>query len=149
MLRKILLISILVLAIGCDSKSIKNGVYEGLMGERDEKYPCKLVINNNKVEYIDIDLNSTSYYSRVNEKNENDKNIIYYINTNKYGLKNYLGLKQTNDNSIVVYGMPTDKLFNYMKSYRAGFINKEMLNSINDIYSIDIDTPNIFEKVEE
>ena len=93
MLRKILLISILVLAIGCDSKSIKNGVYEGLMGEHDEKYPCKLVINNNKVEYIDIDLNSTNYYSRVNEKNENDKNIIYYITTNKYGLKLYLGLK--------------------------------------------------------
>ena len=45
--------------------------------------------------------------------------------------------------------MPTYKVFNYMKSYKAGFINKEMLNSIIDIYSIDINTPNIFEKVEE
>lgn len=150
MLRKILLSSILILAVGCDLKSFKNGVYEGLMGERDEKYPCKLVINNSKkVEYIDIDLNSTNYYSRVNEKNENDKDIVYYINTNKYGLKIYLGLKQTNDNSVVVYGMPTYKVFNYMKSYEAGFINKEMLNSIINIYSIDINTPNIFEKVEE
>ncbi len=62
MLRKILLSSILILAVGCDLKSFKNGVYEGLMGERDEKYPCKLVINNSKkVEYI-----NQLYFSQAN-----------------------------------------------------------------------------------
>ena len=143
MLRKILLSSILILAVGCGSKSFKNGVYEGIV----EKSHLKLTINNNEV---NLDNNITNlYYSKVNDKNENDKDIVYYINTNKYGLKVYLGLKQTNDNSVVVYGMPTYKVFNYMKSYKAGFINKEMLNSIIDIYSIDINTPNIFEKVEE
>ena len=65
------------------------------------------------------------------------------------GFKSYLGLKQTNDNSIVVYNMPTVACRNSMLSYNAGFIDKEMLNSIIDIYSIDINKPSIFEKVEE
>lgn len=145
MLRKILLSSILILVVGCGSKSFKNGVYEGLIG----KDPFKLIINNNKVEFIDIDLNNnTSYYSKVNNKNENDKDIVYYI-TDMNGFKSYLGLKQTNDNSIVVYNMPTVACRNSMLSYNAGFIDKEMLNSIIDIYSIDINKPSIFEKVEE
>ena len=140
MLRKILLSSILILVVGCGSKSFKNGVYEGLIG----KDPFKLIINNNKVDFIDIDLN----YSKVNNKNENDKDIVYYI-TDMNGFKSYLGLKQTNDNSIVVYNMPTVACRNSMLSYNAGFIDKEMLNSIIDIYSIDINKPSIFEKVEE
>ena len=140
MLRKILLSSILILVVGCGGKSFKNGVYEGLIG----KDPFKLIINNNKVEFIDIDLN----YSKVNNKNENDKDIVYYI-TDMNGFKSYLGLKQTNDNSIVVYNMPTVACRNSMLSYNAGFIDKEMLNSIIDIYSIDINKPSIFEKVEE
>ena len=140
MLRKILLSSILILVVGCGGKSFKNGVYEGLIG----KDPFKLIINNNKVEFIDIDLN----YSKVNNKNENDKDIVYYI-TDMNGFKSYLGLKQTNDNSIVVYNMPTVACRNSMLSYNAGFIDKEMLNSIIDIYSIDINEPSIFEKVEE
>ena len=104
MLRKILLSSILILAVGCGGKSFKNGVYEGVIG----KDPYKLIINNDKndkVEFIDIDLNSTNYYSKVNDKNENDKDIVYYI--------------------------------------------KEMLNSLATIYTIDINEPSIFEKVEE
>ena len=142
MLRKILLSSILILTVGCggNSKSFKNGVYEGFIA----KDSFKLIINNNKVELI----NNTSYYSKVSNKNENDKDIVYYI-TDKNGFKLYLGLKQTNDNSIVVYNMPTVACRNSMLSYNAGFIDKEMLNSIIDIYSIDINTPNIFEKVEE
>lgn len=140
MLRKILLSSILILAVGCGSNSFKNGVYEGFIA----KDPFKLIINNNKVEFIDIDLN----YSKVNNKNENDKDIVYYI-TDMNGFKSYLGLKQTNDNSIVVYNMPTVACRNSMLSYNAGFIDKEMLNSIIDIYSIDINKPSIFEKVEE
>ncbi|WP_302272377.1 hypothetical protein [Brachyspira aalborgi] len=149
MLRKILLSSILILVVGCggNSKSFKNGVYEGFIA----KDPFKLIINNNKVELID----NTSYYSKVSNKkvsnkneNENDKDIVYYI-TDKNGFKLYLGLKQTNDNSIVVYNMPTVACRNSMLSYNAGFIDKEMLNSIIDIYSIDINKPSIFEKVEE
>ena len=145
MLRKILLSSILILVVGCGSKSFKNGVYEGFIA----KDPFKLIINNNKVELID----NTSYYSKVSNKkvsnkNENDKDIVYYI-TDKNGFKLYLGLKQTNDNSIVVYNMPTVACRNSMLSYNAGFIDKEMLNSIIDIYSIDINEPLIFEKVEE
>lgn len=147
MLRKILLSSILILTVGCggNSKSFKNGVYEGFIA----KDHYKLIINNNKVELIYIDLNNnTSYYSKVNNKNENDKDIIYYITTINE-LRGYLGLKQTNDNSIVVYNMPTVACHNSMLSYNAGFIDKEMLNSIIDIYSIDINKPSIFEKVEE
>ena len=142
MLRKILLSSILILAVGCGSKSFKNGVYEGIV----EKSHLKLTINNNEV---NLDNNITNlYYSKVNDKNENDKDIVYYI-TDKNGFKLYLGLKQTNDNSIVVYNMPTVACRNSMLSYNAGFIDKEMLNSIIDIYSIDINKPSIFEKVEE
>lgn len=140
MLRKILLSSILILTVGCGSKSFKNGVYEGLIG----KDPFKLIINNNKVEFIDIDLN----YSKVNNKNENDKDIIYYITTINE-LRGYLGLKQTNDNSIVVYDMLTDTFNNSLSLYKHGFMNKKMLDSITTLYMIDINKPSIFEKVEE
>ena len=155
MLRKILLGSILILAIGCESKSFKNGVYEGLIG----KDPFKLIINNNKVEFIDIDLNNnTSYYSKVNDKNEDDKDIVYYITETEIRgsqdkQKSYIGVKQTNDNSIIVYGVNT---FQYNKdlrdafiSYMMGIISVEMINSITTIRSIDISQPSIFEKVEE
>ena len=144
MLRKILLSSILILAVGCDSKSFKNGVYEGVIA----KDPHKLIINNDKVEFIPIKVSNSTYCSKVNDKNENDKDIVYYI-TDMNGFKFYLGLKQTNDNSIVVYNMPTSAHRNYMLSYNAGFINKEMLNSLATIYMVDINEPSIFEKVEE
>ena len=145
MLRKILLSSILILVVGCGGKSFKNGVYDGLIG----KDPFKLIINNNKVEFIDIDLNNKkSYYSKVNNKNENDKDIVYYI-TDMNGFKSYLGLKQTNDNSIVVYDMLTDTFNNSLSLYKHGFMNKKMLDSITTLYMIDINKPSIFEKVEE
>ena len=147
MLRKILLSSILILTVGCggNSKSFKNGVYEGFIA----KDSFKLIINNNKVELI----NNTSYYSKVSNKkvsnkNENDKDIVYYI-TDKNGFKLYLGLKQTNDNSIVVYDMLTDTFNNSLSLYKHGFMNKKMLDSITTLYMIDINKPSIFEKVEE
>ena len=148
MLRKILLGSILILAAGCGSKSIKNGVYEGVIEGLLDKESHKYIISNNKIEDINLKYNTTNYYSKVNDKNENDKDIVYYI-TDMNGFKSYLGLKQTNDNSIVVYNMPTVAYRNSMLSYSAGFINKEMLNSLATIYTIDINEPSIFEKVEE
>ena len=54
MSRKILLSSILILAVGCGGKSIKNGVYEGvidgLLGKESHKY----IISNNKIEDINL-----------------------------------------------------------------------------------------------
>ena len=142
MLRKILLSSILILVVGCESKSFKNGVYEGIV----EKSHLKLTINNNKV---NLDINITNfYYSKVNDKNENDKDIVYYI-TDMNGFKFYLGLKQTNDNSIVVYDMLTDTFNNSLSLYKHGLMNKKMLDSITTLYMIDINKPSIFEKVEE
>lgn len=142
MLKKILLSSILILTVGCGSKSFKNGVYEGIV----EKSHLKLTINNNKV---NLDINITNfYYSKVNDKNENDKDIVYYI-TDMNGFKFYLGLKQTNDNSIVVYDMLTDTFNNSLSLYKHGLMNNEMLNAITTIYMIDINKPSIFEKVEE
>ena len=150
MLRKILLISILILAVGCGGnskafKSFKNGVYEGIL----ERSRYRLTINNNdKVEFIYIDFNSTNYCSKVNDKNENDKDIVYYI-MDMNGFKLYLGLKQTNDNSIVVYNMLTDTFNNFLSAFKRGFANKEILDSITTIHMIDINEPSIFEKVEE
>ena len=142
MLRKILLSSILILVVGCGSNSFKNGVYEGIV----EKSHLKLTINNNEV---NLDINITNfYYSKVNDKNENDKDIVYYI-TDMNGFKFYLGLKQTNDNSIVVYDMLTDTFNNSLSLYKHGLMNKKMLDSITTIYMIDINKPSIFEKVEE
>ena len=152
MLRKILLSSILILVVGCGSKSFKNGVYEGIV----EKSHLKLTINNNEV---NLDNNITNlYYSKVNDKNENDKDIVYYITETEIRgsqdkQKSYIGIKQTNDNSIIVYGVNT---FQYNKdlrdallSYMMGIISVEMINSITTIHSIDINKPSIFEKVEE
>ena len=148
MLRKILLSSILILVVGCGAKSFKNGVYEGvidgLLGKESHKY----IISNNKIEDINLKNNYTNYYLKVKDKNENDKDIVYYI-TDMNGFKSYLGLKQTNDNSIVVYNVPTVAYRNSMLSYSAGFMNKEMLNAITTIYTVDISQPSIFEKVEE
>ena len=142
MLRKILLSSILILVVGCGSKSFKNGVYEGIV----EKSHLKLTINNKEV---NLDNNITNfYYSKVNDKNENDKDIVYYI-TDMNGFKFYLGLKQTNDNSIVVYDMLTDTFNNSLSLYKHGLMNKKMLDSITTLYMIDINKPSIFEKVEE
>lgn len=144
MLRKILLSSILILTVGCGGKSFKNGVYEGFIA----KDSFKLIINNNKVELID----NTSYYSKVSNKNENDKDIVYYI-TDKNGFKLYLGVKQTNDNSIVVYAFETVKyrrdLNNFSLAYRAGLADAKSFNAMTTIYSVDINEPLIFEKVEE
>ena len=154
MLRKILLSSILILAVGCDSKSFKNGVYEGVIA----KDPHKLIINNDKVEFISIKVSNSTYCSKVNDKNENDKDIVYYITETEIRgsqdkQKSYIGIKQTNDNSIIVYGVNT---FQYNKdlrdallSYMMGIISVEMINSITTIHSIDINKPSIFEKVEE
>ena len=158
MLRKILLSSILILAIGCGGKSFKNGIYEGvidgLLGKESHKY----IISNNKIEDIDLKNNSTNYYSKVNDKNEDDKDIVYYITETEIRgsqdkQKSYIGVKQTNDNSIIVYGVNT---FQYNKdlrdafiSYMMGIISVEMINSITTIRSIDISQPSIFEKVEE
>ena len=158
MLRKILLGSILILVVGCGSKSFKNGIYEGvidgLLGKESHKY----IISNNKIEDIDLKNNSTNYYSKVNDKNEDDKDIVYYITETEIRgsqdkQKSYIGVKQTNDNSIIVYGVNT---FQYNKdlrdafiSYMMGIISVEMINSITTIRSIDISQPAIFEKVEE
>lgn len=158
MSRKILLSSILILAVGCGGKSIKNGVYEGvidgLLGKESHKY----IISNNKIEDINLKNNSTNYYSKVNDKNEDDKDIVYYITETEIRgsqdkQKSYIGVKQTNDNSIIVYGVNT---FQYNKdlrdafiSYMMGIISVEMINSITTIRSIDISQPAIFEKVEE
>ena len=158
MLRKILLGSILILAVGCGSKSFKNGIYEGvidgLLGKESHKY----IISNNKIEDIDLKNNYTNYYSKVNDKNEDDKDIVYYITETEIRgsqdkQKSYIGVKQTNDNSIIVYGVNT---FQYNKdlrdafiSYMMGIISVEMINSITTIHSIDINKPSIFEKVEE
>ena len=77
MLRKILLSSILILVVGCGSKSFKNGVYEGvidgLLGKESHKY----IISNNKIEDINLKNNYTNYYLKVKDKN--DKDIVYYI----------------------------------------------------------------------
>ena len=158
MLRKILLGSILILVVGCGSKSFKNGIYEGvidgLLGKESHKY----IISNNKIEDINLKNNSTNYYSKVNDKNEDDKDIVYYITETEIRgsqdkQKSYIGVKQTNDNSIIVYGVNT---FQYNKdlrdafiSYMMGIISVEMINSITTIRSIDISQPAIFEKVEE
>ena len=158
MSRKILLSSILILVIGCGGKSFKNGIYEGvidgLLGKESHKY----IISNNKIEDINLKNNSTNYYSKVNDKNEDDKDIVYYITETEIRgsqdkQKSYIGIKQTNDNSIIVYGVNT---FQYNKdlrdafiSYMMGIISVEMINSITTIRSIDISQPAIFEKVEE
>ena len=158
MLRKILLGSILILVVGCGSKSFKNGIYEGvidgLLGKESHKY----IISNNKIEDINLNNNSTNYYSKVKDKNEDDKDIVYYITETEIRgsqdkQKSYIGVKQTNDNSIIVYGVNT---FQYNKdlrdafiSYMMGIISVEMINSITTIRSIDISQPAIFEKVEE
>lgn len=91
------------MAVGCDSKSFKNGVYEGFLEGSVKKEPHKYIISNDKIE--DISYNSTSYYSKVNDKNEDDKDIIYYITETEMSgredkWKSYIGVKQTNDNSI-------------------------------------------------
>ena len=125
MLRKILLSSILILVVGCGGKSFKNGVYEGvidgLLGKESHKY----IISNNKIEDINLKNNYTNYYLKVKDKNENDKDIVYYLNEKgEEKIKSYLGVKQTNDNSIVVYAFETVKyrrdLNNFSLAYRAG-----------------------------
>ena len=83
MLRKILLSSIVILAVGCGGKSFKNGVYEGvidgLLGKESHKY----IISNNKIEDINLKNNYTNYYLKVKDKNENDKDDKKEDNINK------------------------------------------------------------------
>lgn len=149
MLRKILLSSILILAVGC-SKSIKDGVYRGVINGENREF----VINKNKLDYIYVKANSTNYYSKINDKNKEDKDIVYYLNEKgEEKIKSYLGVKQTNDNSIVVYAFETVKyrrdLNNFSLAYRAGLADAKSFNAMTTIYSIDINKPSIFEKVEE
>ena len=154
MLRKILLSLILILAVGCEEKSIKNGVYNGVIIDdiSNEKIKAKIILSNDSFEYIDIAYKSTNYYSRVSEKNKNDKDIIFYMAKIKE-LKGYLGLKQTNENSLVVYGIMTEEFMEDLKSfilaYRMGLADTESFNEDTDIYIVDINKPTIFEKVEE
>lgn len=91
MLRKILLSSILILVVGC-SKSIKDGVYRGVINGENREF----VINKNKLDYIYVKANSTNYYSKINDKNKEDKDIVYYLNEKgEEKIKSYLGVKQT------------------------------------------------------
>ena len=156
MLRKILLSLILILFVGCGGKSFKNGVYEGFLEGSVEKEPHKYIISNNKIE--DISYNTTSYYSRVDDKNEDDKDIVYYITETEMSgrqdkWKSYIGVKQTNDNSIIIYGLHTSQydrdIKNAILSYYMGYMDIDMFNALTTIYSIDINRPSIFEKVEE
>ena len=154
MLRKILLSLILILAVGCEEKSIKNGVYSGVIIDdiSNEKIKTKIILSNDSFEYIDIAYKTTNYYSRVSEKNKNDKDIIFYTAKIKE-LKGYLGLKQTNENALVVYSIMTEKFMQELKSfilaYRMGLADAESFNELIDIYAVDINKPSIFEKVEE
>ena len=154
MLRKILLSLILILFVGCGGKSFKNGVYEGFLEGSVEKEPHKYIISNNKIE--DISYNTTSYYSRVNDKNEDDKDIVYYVNEKEMGegkIRTYLGIKQTNDNTLVTYPLDTAEfrrdLNNFLLAFSMGLADANSFNAIASIYSIDINNPVIFEKVEE
>lgn len=153
MLRKILLISILVLAIGC-SKSIKNGVYRGVISGEDREF----IINNNKLEYVFVKNNKTNHYSKISDKNKNDKDIIYYMSEEEMvggrgKFKVYIGIKQTNDNSLVAYANNTSEymrnLRDFIISFSMGFGDANSFNAITTIYSIDINNPSILEKVEE
>ena len=96
--------------------------------------------SNGRVVFNNIDFNDKIKYS---------SSILNFL-TKRYDI---VGIKQTNDNSIIVYGVNT---FQYNKdlrdallSYMMGIISVEMINSITTIHSIDINKPSIFEKVEE
>ena len=61
MLRKILLSLSLMLAVGCEEKSIKNGIYRGVINGENREF----IINKNKLDYIDLKYNTTNYYFSV------------------------------------------------------------------------------------
>lgn len=152
MLRKILLSSILILAVGCGEKSIKNGVYRGVINGENREF----IINKNKLDYIDLKYNTTNYYFKINDKNKDDKDIVYYVNEKEMGegkIRTYLGIKQTNDNSLVTYPLDTAEfrrdLNNFLLAFSMGLADANSFNAIASIYSIDINNPVIFEKVEE
>ena len=152
MLRKILLSSILILAVGCGEKSIKNGAYRGVINGENREF----VINKNKLDYIDLKYNTTNYYSKINDKNKDDKDIVYYVSEMEMGegkIRTYLGIKQTNDNSLVTYPLDTAEfrrdLNNFLLAFSMGLADANSFNAIATIYSIDINNPVIFEKVEE
>ncbi|WP_432633261.1 hypothetical protein [Brachyspira sp.] len=154
MLRKILLSLILILAVGCGGNSFKNGVYEGFLEGSVEKEPHKYIISKDKIE--DISYNTTNYYSKINDKNEDDKDIVYYVSEMEMGegkIRTYLGIKQTNDNSLVTYPLDTAEfrrdLNNFLLAFSVGLADANSFNAIATIYSIDINNPVIFEKVEE
>lgn len=152
MLRKILLSLILILAVGCGEKSFKNGVYRGVINGENREF----IINKNKLDYIDLKYNTTNYYFKINDKNKDDKDIVYYINEKEMGegkIRTYLGIKQTNDNSLVTYPLDTAEfrrdLNNFLLAFSMGLADANSFNAIASIYSIDINNPVIFEKVEE
>lgn len=152
MLRKILLSSILILAVGCGEKSIKNGVYRGVINGENREF----IINKNKLDYIDLKYNTTNYYFKINDKNKDDKDIVYYVNEKEMGegkIRTYLGIKQTNDNTLVTYPLDTAEfrrdLNNFLLAFSMGLADANSFNAIASIYSIDINNPVIFEKVEE
>ena len=152
MLRKILLSSILILAVGCGEKSIKNGVYRGVINGENREF----IINKNQLDYIDLKYNTTNYYFKINDKNKDDKDIVYYVNEKEMGegkIRTYLGIKQTNDNSLVTYPLDTAEfrrdLNNFLLAFSMGLADANSFNAIASIYSIDINNPVIFEKVEE
>lgn len=152
MLRKILLSSILILAVGCGEKSIKNGVYRGVINGENREF----IINKNKLDYIDLKYNTTNYYFKINDKNKDDKDIVYYVNEKEMGegkIRTYLGIKQTNYNSLVTYPLDTAEfrrdLNNFLLAFSMGLADANSFNAIASIYSIDINNPVIFEKVEE
>lgn len=147
MLKKLLLTSILGLAIGCGSESIKDGVYNGVVREID----IQIIIKDDNLEYIDLKNDTTDYYSKIKDKNEDDEDIVYYLSEiNK--MKCYLGLKQTNESSLVVYPFYTIKatsdINNALLSYAMGIISIETINAMISINSVDINKYEIFEKVE-
>lgn len=147
MLKKLLLVSILGLAIGCGSESIKDGVYNGVVREID----IQIIIKDDNLEYIDLKNDTTDYYSKIKDKNEDDEDIVYYLSEiNK--MKCYLGLKQTNESSLVVYPFYTIKatsdINNALLSYAMGIISIETINDMISINSVDINKYEIFEKVE-
>ena len=152
MLRKILLSSILILAVGCGEKSIKNGVYRGVINGENREF----IINKNKLDYIDLKYNTTNYYFKINDKNKDDKDIVYFVNEKEMGegkIRTYLGIKQTNDNSLVTYPLDTAEfrrdLNNFLLAFSMGLADANSFNAIASIYSIDINNPVIFEKVKE
>lgn len=98
----------------------------------------------------------TNHCSKVKDKNKNDEDIVYYVaevGNEKAGYaKVYVALKQTNDSSLIVYPLLTQahnrKVNDLFSLIKMGLADMSYLNNITDIYSVDINIPHIFEKIE-